>query len=188
MIVPLEWASEGRKALVYQKGALFLLGEDKISHFQSPQLHFGNLKKTVLPYEERQEHSWKKNDCCTAWMNVIPPHSCCSSSLHRREPEIFVFSGSPSASCLNLHRRFRCSHLLWMQNLKNANNLIIIRLKFQWDLDWNDSFLFIFFRFIGSEIDFYRPFAVFSWVKGFGCRWVPRLSNWFNASERLCIF
>lgn len=84
-----------KSACLLKKCIFFLLGEDKISHFQSTQLHCGILKKTVLPYEERQEHSWKKNDCCTAWMNVISPHCCCSSSLHRREPETFVVSGCP---------------------------------------------------------------------------------------------
>lgn len=94
-IVALEWASGGRTHTCLSKRAFLSPREDKISHFQSAQLHRGILKKTVLPYEERREHSWKKNDCCTAWTNVILALSCWSSSLHRWEQETFVVSGRP---------------------------------------------------------------------------------------------
>lgn len=145
------WMSIRRKkgTRLSKKYIFFFHLEDKISQFQSTQLHHGRLKKTVLPYEERQEHSWKKNDFCTAWVRVIPPDSCCSSSLHRLEPKTFVFSGCPYVQDASSPQTFFRCFPLWMQNLKDAGGkkimlrvkVIIIWLKFQCDLVWNDSWL-----------------------------------------------
>lgn len=63
----------------------FAWGGKKKSHFESTALRHGILKKTALPYEQRQEHSWKKNDCCSL-------DECHSALLWllRRELEMLV--------------------------------------------------------------------------------------------------
>lgn len=79
----------------------------KISHFESVQLHRGIPKETALPYEERREHSWKKNDCCTAWTNVILALLLIQLSAQMRAGDACGLRSSvrPSASCLwMLHR------------------------------------------------------------------------------------
>lgn len=163
----LEWASGGRKHTCLSKSAFLAPREDKISHFQSTQLHRGILKKTVLPYEERQEHSWKKNDCCTAWTNVIlalsrPPPLLLPRLSAQDRADICIFRSSvcPSASGL------------WVLELHGSfNSFLQTKTISRCDLDWSGSCLvyecFLFKNPDGSEIHLHHPFSAGSRVKVF---------------------